>query len=75
MIKKGYLVGGLITKGIKAAAKKYFKMSGKTITDLTKSQPLKSRTSAKTDYARALQLHSSDKKDKMKLQQYIRKQR
>ena len=72
---KKMMFGGLLTTGIKAAAKKYFKMSGKKITDLTKSQPLKSRTSAKTDYARALQLHSSDKKDKMKLQQYIRKQR
>jgi hypothetical protein len=69
------MLGGLLSTGIKAAAKKYFKMSGKKITDLTKSQPLKSRTSAKTDYARALQLHSSDKKDKMKLQQYIRKQK
>ena len=69
------MLGGLLSTGIKAAAKKYFKMSGKKITDLTKSQPLKSKTSAKTDYARALQLHSSDKKDKMKLQQYIRKQR
>ena len=69
------MLGGLLSTGIKAAAKKYFKMSGKTITDLTKSQPLKSKTSAKTDYARALQLHSSDKKDKMKLQQYIRKQK
>jgi hypothetical protein len=72
---KKMMFGGLLTTGIKAAAKKYFKMSGKKITDLTKSQPLKSRTSAKTDYARALQLHSSDKKDKMKLQQYIRKQK
>ena len=72
---KKMMLGGLLSTGIKAAAKKYFKMSGKKITDLTKSQPLKSRTSAKTDYARALQLHSSDKKDKMKLQQYIRKQR
>ena len=69
------MLGGLLSTGIKAAAKKYFKMSGKKITDLTKSQPLKSRTSAKTDYVRALQLHSSDKKDKMKLQQYIRKQK
>ena len=69
------MFGGLLTTGIKAAAKKYFKTSGKKITDLTKMQPLKSRTSAKTDYARALQLHASDKKDKMKLQQYIRKQR
>jgi len=69
------MLGGLLSTGIKAAAKKYFKMSGKKITDLTKSQPLKSKTSAKTDYARALQLHSSDKKDKMKLQQYIRKQK
>jgi hypothetical protein len=69
------MLGGLLSTGIKAAAKKYFKMSGKKITDLTKSQPLKSRTSGKTDYARALQLHASDKKDKMKLQQYIRKQR
>jgi hypothetical protein len=72
---KKMMFGGLLTTGIKAAAKKYFKMSGKKITDLTKSQPFKSRTSAKTDYARALQLHSSDKKDKMKLQQYIRKQK
>ena len=69
------MLGGLLSTGIKAAAKKYFKASGKKITDLTKMQPLKSRTSAKTDYARALQLHSSDKKDKMKLQQYIRKQK
>ena len=69
------MLGGLLSTGIKAAAKKYFKMSGKKITDLTKSQPLKSRTSAKTDYARGLQLHASDKKDKMKLQQYIRKQK
>jgi hypothetical protein len=72
---KKMMFGGLLTTGIKSAAKKYFKMSGKKITDLTKSQPLKSRTSAKTDYARALQLHASDKKDKMKLQQYIRKQK
>ena len=68
--------GGLLTAGIKAAAKKYFKTSGKkTITDLTKMQPLKSRKSAKTDYARGLQTLTKDPKDKKKLQDYIRKQR
>jgi hypothetical protein len=30
------MFGGLLSTGIKAAAKKYFKMSGKKITDLTK---------------------------------------
>jgi hypothetical protein len=73
---KKMVFGGLLTAGIKAAAKKYFKTSGKkTITDLTKMQPLKSRKSAKTDYARGLQTLTEDPKDKKKLQDYIRKQR
>ena len=69
------IFGGLLTAGIKYAAKKYFKSSGKKITDLTKMQPLKSRKSAKTDYARGLQTLTEDPKDKKKLQDYIRKQR
>ena len=69
------LAGGLLTAGIKAAAKKFSKYSGKKITDLTKMQPLKTRKSAKTDYARGLQTLSKDPKDKKKLQDYIRKQR
>jgi len=68
------MFGGLLTTGIKAAAKKYFKTSGKTITDLTKMQPLKTRKSAKTDYARALQTYASEMSDKKKLQKYIREQ-
>jgi hypothetical protein len=38
-------------------------------------QPLKSRKSAKTDYARALQHYTKSDKDKQRLQQYIRKQK
>jgi hypothetical protein len=72
---KKMVFGGLLTAGIKLAAKKYFKSSGKKITDLTKMQPLKSRKSAKTDYARGLQTLTEDPKDKKKLQDYIRKQR
>ena len=68
------MFGGLLTTGIKAAAKKYFKTSGKTITDLTKMQPLKTRKSAKTDYAKALQTYASEMSDKKKLQKYIREQ-
>jgi len=71
---KKMMFGGLLTTGIKAAAKKYFKTSGKTITDLTKMQPLKTRKSAKTDYARALQTYASEMSDKKKLQKYIREQ-
>ena len=66
------LHGGLLTAAIKEGAKKFFKASGKKIVDLQKSAPLKSRSAAKMDYARGLQLHTEGKAGKEKIQKYIR---
>ena len=52
------LLGGLLPAGIKFAAKKYMKQSGKSISKLTKLQPKLSknkRAGAKLDMATAIQ--------------------
>ena len=52
------LLGGLLTAGIKFAAKKYMKQSGKSISKLKKLQPKLSknkRAGAKSDMATAIQ--------------------
>jgi hypothetical protein len=53
------LLGGLLTAGIRYAAKKYMKESGKSISKLTKLQPKLSknkRAGAKLDMATAIQM-------------------
>jgi hypothetical protein len=80
-----FLVGGLLTAGIKFAAKKYMKRSGKNITKLTKLQPKLSknkRAGAKLDMATAIQMEGQKSmlnpkgltmKDLNKLQTYKNK--
>jgi len=70
--KPKMLLGGLLTKGIRQGIKSYVKASGKKTKDLVKLQPMKSRTSAKTDMARGIQLHTKSLEDKKRLQKYIR---
>ena len=65
--KPKMLAGGLLTTAIKQGARKFFKASGKKIKDLQKEAPLKSRSSAKMDYARGLQLHTEGKAGKEKI--------
>jgi len=53
------LIGGLLTAGIKFAAKKYMKRSGRSIKNLTKLQPKLSknkRSGAKFDMATGIQM-------------------
>ena len=52
--KPKMLLGGLLTKGIRQGIRSYVKASGKKTKDLVKLQPMKSRTSAKTDMALSL---------------------
>ena len=70
--KPKMLLGGLLTKGIRQGIRSYVKASGKKTKDLVKLQPMKSRTSAKTDMARGIQLHTKSLEDKKRLQKYIR---
>tara|TARA_R110000772_G_scaffold265977_1_gene387886 strand:- start:440 stop:814 length:375 start_codon:yes stop_codon:yes gene_type:complete len=56
---KKKLLGGLLTSGIKYAAKKYMKQSGKNISKLTKLQPTltkNKRAAGKQDMATAIQM-------------------
>ena len=60
--KPKLLLGGLLTKGIKYAAKSYMKRSGRNISKLTKLQPKLSknkRAGAKSDMATAIQMQGT----------------
>ena len=82
---KKKLLGGLLTSGIKYAAKKYMKRSGRTITKLTKLQPKltkNKRAAGKQDMATAIQMEGQKSmlnpkgltmKDLNKLQTYKNK--
>jgi len=53
------LIGGLLTAGVKYAAKKYVQRTGKSIKKLTKLQPSgvkNKRSAAKHDFATAVQM-------------------
>ena len=71
MNKKSFLVGGLLTKGIKAAYKAYKKSGGKTTSDLTPGQPglkINKRKFAKEDLKSALRSSKFvSRRDKLKL--------
>ena len=71
MYKKSFLVGGLLTKGIKAAYKAYKKSGGKTTSDLTSGQPglkINKRKFAKEDLKAALRSSKFvSRRDKLKL--------
>ena len=85
MKTKKLLWGGLLTAGIKYAAKKYAKRTGRSISKLTKMQPALSknkRGGAKYDFATGVQLQGTKSwlnpkgmtiKDVNKLQTYKNK--
>jgi len=85
MKQKKLLLGGLLSAGIKYAAKKYMKRSGRNISKLTKMQPKLSknkRAGAKHDMATAIQMQGTKSflnpkgmtmKDVNKLQSYKNK--
>jgi len=85
MKQKRLLLGGLLTKGIKYAAKQYMKRSGRTTSKLVKMQPKlldNKRLAAKHDMASGIQLEGTKSflnpkgmtiKDVNKLQTYKNK--
>ena len=85
MKTKKLLWGGLLTAGIKYAAKQYAKRTGRSISKLTKMQPILSknkRGGGKYDFATGIQLEGTKSflnpkgmtiKDVNKLQTYISK--
>ena len=85
MKSKKLLLGGLLTAGIKYAAKKYMKRSGRSISKLVKMQPKllsNKRLAAKHDMSTGIQLEGTKSflnpkgmtiKDVNKLQTYKNK--